>query len=54
MHFEEKAESEDFGLSFPITEDEFAGAVKQLSNGSAPGVDEICPKLLRGLNVVGL
>uniref|UniRef100_A0A3Q4APD5 Uncharacterized protein n=1 Tax=Mola mola TaxID=94237 RepID=A0A3Q4APD5_MOLML len=47
-------EPEDFGLGSPITGVEVAGAVKQLRSGSAPGVDEIRPELLKALDVVGL
>ena len=48
-HSEEKAEPEDFKLGSLIT-----GAVKQHCSRSTPGVDEIRPKLLKVLDVVGL
>ena len=51
-HYEEETELEDFGLS--ITWVMVAGAVKKLCSRSALGADEIRPKLLKALNVVGL
>ena len=44
----------DFGLDSLITGAEIVRAVKQLCCGSAPGVDEIRPELLKALDVVGL
>lgn len=37
-----------------ISEGEVTGAVKQLFGGQAPGLDEDRPKLLKGLDVVGV
>ena len=53
-HSKEVAEPEDFGLGSPITGAEVTGSVKQLHSSSAPGVDEIQPKLLKAVDVVGL
>ena len=53
-HSKEETKLEDFGLDSPITGAEVAGAVKQLHGGIAPGVNEICPELLKALDVVGL
>ena len=54
MHFEEEAELEDFGLGFLIIGVEVAGAVKQLGSTSTPEVDDIRPKLIKALDVLGL
>ena len=53
-HSEEEADPEDFGLGSLITGVEVTGAVKQLCNGSALGVDEIRLELLKALDVVRL
>jgi len=50
----EDAESEDLGEDSPITLAEEATIVKKLSDGKAPGVDEIRPEMLKALDIVGL
>ena len=53
IYSKDEAEPGDFKLGSLITLDEVAGAVKHLCSGSALGVDEIQPKLLKALDVVG-
>ena len=53
MHSKEEAELKDFGLGSHISVVSFTGADKQLRNGSAPRVEEIRPKLMKALDVVG-
>ena len=50
----EEAESEDSGDVSSIRLAEVSEAVKKLRSGKAPGVDEICPEMLKALDIVGL
>ena len=52
MHSEEEEELEEFGVGPLITQ--VAWVVKQIGGGSAPGVDEILPELLKALDSVRL
>ena len=54
IYSKDEAEPKDFGLGSPSPGAKVAGAFKQIRSGSAPGVDEICPKLLKALDGVGL
>ena len=49
-----EAELEDDGGSSLISLGEVTEVVKQLHSGKAPGVDEICPEMLKALGVEGL
>ena len=50
----EKAGPMDPGMGSLILEAEVANVVKKHLGGKAPGVDEICPELLKALEVIGL
>ncbi len=49
-----EAESGDFRENSSISLAEVAEAVKNLHSSKVPGVDEICPEILKALDVVGL
>ena len=50
----EEAESEASGEAPPIFLAKVTEVVKQLFSGKVPGVDEICPEMLKALDIVGL
>ena len=50
----EEAESEDLGEDLSITLAEVIKVVNQRPGGKAPRVDEICPEMLKALDMVGL
>ena len=50
----EDAVFEHSGGALSISLAEVAEVVKKLLSGKAPGVDEICPEILKALDIVGL
>jgi len=51
---EEEAESEESGEAPPISLAEVPEVFKKLFSGKMPGVNEICPEMLKALDIVGL
>ena len=50
----EEADSEDSGEVSSICLAEVSESVEKLLSGKVPGVDEICPEMLKALDIVGL
>lgn len=54
MYSRQEALLQDLEVSCHITRAKVTEAIRQLCNNSSQGVDEICPKFLKALNVSGL